>query len=316
MNAAVRSFTRNCLNAGNVPLGVKDGVDGLVTGDVCPLAWSDVSGWVVQGGSLLGTKRTLPAGKFQQIAETIDKFKIQGLALIGGFEAFETILQLTENREKFKAFRIPMVVLPATISNNVPGTDFSIGADTALNEITEICDRIRQSAQGTKRRVFIVETMGGYSGYLATMAGLAGGADAAYIHEEKFNIHDLMKDLDIMAFKMDKGNIYRGLVLRNEKANSNYDTDFLFRLYNEEGAGKFTVRQNVLGHMQQGGYPSPFDRNVATKMAAKTVTWLIEQLTHCAARDGTVHAEEPSTATLHHSTGMWRLRWQLRQSHG
>ena len=121
------------------------------------------------------------------------------------------------------------VVLPATISNNVPGTDFSIGADTALNEITEICDRIRQSAQGTKRRVFIVETMGGHSGYLATMAGLAGGADAAYIPEESFGIQELMKDLDIMAFKMDKGNIYRGLILRNELANKNYDTDFLFR---------------------------------------------------------------------------------------
>ena len=98
-----------------------------------------------------------------------------------------------------------MVVLPATISNNVPGTDFSIGADTALNAITEICDRIRQSAQGTKRRVFIVETMGAYSGYLATMAGLAGGADAAYIHEEKFGVKQLMKDLDVMANKMDKG---------------------------------------------------------------------------------------------------------------
>ena len=149
--------------------------------------------------------------------------------LCQGFEAFETILQLSENRDKFRQFRIPMVVLPATISNNVPGTDFSIGADTALNEITEICDRIRQSAQGTKRRVFIVETMGGHSGYLATMAGLAGGADAAYIPEESFGIQELMKDLDIMAFKMDKGNIYRGLILRNELANKNYDTDFLFR---------------------------------------------------------------------------------------
>merc|ERR1719347_1467693 len=211
MNAAVRSFTRNCLNAGNVPLGVKDGVDGLVTGDVCPLAWSDVSGWVVQGGSLLGTKRTLPAGKFQQIAETIEKFKIQGLALIGGFEAFETILQLTENRDKFPQFRIPMVVLPATISNNVPGTDFSIGADTALNAITEICDRIRQSAKGTKRRVFIVETMGGYSGYLATMAGLASGADASYIPEQSFGIKDLTRDMDVIASKMEKGNIFRGV---------------------------------------------------------------------------------------------------------
>jgi len=298
MNAAVRSFTRNCIYSGNNPLGIYNGIDGLMAGEVKPIGWADVSGWVAEGGALLGTKRTLPEQSYEACAEQMKKHNIQGLVVIGGFEAFQAVLQFAEHRDKFKEFRIPMVVLPATISNNVPGTDFSIGADTALNEITEICDRIRQSAQGTKRRVFIVETMGGYSGYLATMAGLAGGADAAYIHEEKFNIHDLMKDLDIMAFKMDKGNIYRGLVLRNEKANSNYDTDFLFRLYNEEGAGKFTVRQNVLGHMQQGGYPSPFDRNVATKMAAKTVTWLIEQLTHCAARDGTVHAEEPSTATL------------------
>ena len=84
MNAAVRSFTRNCLNAGHLPLGVRDGVEGLVKGDVTPLSWADVSGWVVQGGSLLGTKRSLPRGKYQQIADTLDKFHIQGLVLIGG----------------------------------------------------------------------------------------------------------------------------------------------------------------------------------------------------------------------------------------
>ena len=78
--------------------------------------------------------------------------------------------------------------VPRVTCDVCPGTDFSIGADTALNAITETCDRIRQSATGTKRRVFIVETMGGYCGYLATMAGMAGGADAAYINEEKFGI--------------------------------------------------------------------------------------------------------------------------------
>ena len=84
MNAAVRSFTRNCLNGGHEALGVRDGVEGLARGDVTPLSWSEVSGWVVQGGSLLGTKRSLPRGKYQEIADTIDKFKIQGLLLIGG----------------------------------------------------------------------------------------------------------------------------------------------------------------------------------------------------------------------------------------
>jgi len=298
MNAAVRSFARNCINSGNNPIGIHNGIDGLMNGEVAPISWSDVTGWVSEGGALLGTRRTLPDKNFDKVAENLKKFDIQGLVVIGGFEAFTAVCQLSENRAKYKEFRIPMVVLPATISNNVPGSDFSIGADTALNEITEICDRIRQSAQGTKRRVFIVETMGGYCGYLATLAGLAGGADAAYIFEDQMKMKDLMRDLEIMAHKMDHGQIFRGLILRNEKSSENYDTDFLYRLYSEEGKGRFTARHNILGHMQQGGWPSPFDRNVATKMASKTVNWLVEQLTHCAAMDRSVHAEDPSTATL------------------
>jgi 6-phosphofructokinase 1 len=151
--------------------------------------------------------------------------------IIGGFEAFQACLQLAEARPDFPELCIPMAVLPATISNNVPGTEFSLGADTALNEISEICDRIRQSAQGTKRRVFVIETMGGYCGYLASMAGLAGGSDAAYIHEEKFGIRELMADLEIMSMKIREGKVERGLVLRNEKANEHYTTEFITRYY-------------------------------------------------------------------------------------
>ena len=136
---------------------------------------------------------------------------------------------MADLRNTFKQFCIPICLLPATISNNVPGTEFSIGADTALNEATEICDRLRRSAQGSKRRVFIVETMGGYCGYLATMTGLAGGSDAAYIHEEKFGVRDLSEDLQLMIEKMDNGRIERGLILRNEHANENYNTDFITR---------------------------------------------------------------------------------------
>ena len=141
MNAAVRSFVRNCIYSGNNPIGIENGLDGLMAGEVKPLQWSDVTGWVSEGGALLGTRRTLPEKNYAKCAEQLAKYKIQGLVVIGGFEAFHAVLQLHEAREKYKEFRIPMVVLPATISNNVPGTDFSIGADTALNEITEICDR-------------------------------------------------------------------------------------------------------------------------------------------------------------------------------
>ncbi|XP_065570597.1 ATP-dependent 6-phosphofructokinase-like isoform X3 [Artemia franciscana] len=297
MNAAVRSFTRNCIYRGDIVLGVEDGIEGLIKDNVKELQWSSVTGWVGQGGAFLGTKRTLPEGNYEKIAETINKHKINGLLVIGGFEAYNAVLQLAQQKKTYKEFCIPMLVIPSTISNNVPGTEFSLGADTALNEITEICDRIRQSAQGTKRRVFIVETMGGYCGYLATMAGLAGGADQAYIFEETFGAKDLLRDIEHMISKMNDG-VQRGLVLRNEKANGNYNSDFMYRFFSEEGKNYFSARMNVLGHMQQGGSPSPFDRNMGTKMAAKAAEWLITKICECAQADGSINASSPDTAVL------------------
>lgn len=297
MNAAVRSFVRNCIYRGDTVYGIHDGVEGLVAGNVQVMTWSDVTGWVGQGGAILGTKRTLPNQRMPQIAARLKEFKIQALLIIGGFEAYQAGIQLYENRTTYPEFCIPIVVIPSTISNNVPGTEFSLGCDTALNEITEICDRIRQSAQGTKRRVFVIETMGGYCGYLATLAGLAGGADAAYIYEEKFSIKDLQQDVYHMASKMAEG-VQRGLILRNEKCNDNYNTEFIFRLYSEEGKGLFSARMNVLGHMQQGGSPTPFDRNMGTKQAAKTVEWMVEQLKMYTREDGSVFADTPESAVL------------------
>lgn len=297
MNAAVRSFVRNCIYRGDTVYGIHDGVEGLVAGNVQVMTWSDVTGWVGQGGAILGTKRTLPNQRMPQIAARLKEFKIQALLIIGGFEAYQAGIQFYENRTTYPEFCIPIVVIPSTISNNVPGTEFSLGCDTALNEITEICDRIRQSAQGTKRRVFVIETMGGYCGYLATLAGLAGGADAAYIYEEKFSIKDLQQDVYHMASKMAEG-VQRGLILRNEKCNDNYNTDFIYRLYSEEGKGLFSARMNVLGHMQQGGSPTPFDRNMGTKQAAKTVEWMVEQLKKYTREDGSVFADTPESAVL------------------
>ncbi|XP_057365854.1 ATP-dependent 6-phosphofructokinase-like isoform X3 [Daphnia carinata] len=298
MNAAVRSFVRNCIYRGDTVIGIHDGVEGLIEGNIQPLGWSDVTGWVGQGGAFLGTKRTLPEGKFPEVAASLRKHNIQALLLIGGFEAYQTVLQLAENRDKYPEFCIPMAIVPSTISNNVPGTDFTLGADTALNEITEICDRIRQSAQGTKRRVFVIETMGGFCGYLATLAGVAGGADAAYIYEEPFNVQNLKMDVEHMKSKMSMEGVERGLVLRNEKANENYTTDFIYKLFSEEGKGVFSARMNVLGHMQQGGSPTPFDRNMGTKLAAKAVEWMVEQLTQATQPDGTVCANKPDSAVM------------------
>ncbi|XP_066151251.1 ATP-dependent 6-phosphofructokinase isoform X7 [Euwallacea fornicatus] len=297
MNAAVRSFVRNCIYRGDTVLGIHDGIEGLIAGNIKHMSWSDVTGWVGVGGAYLGTKRTLPGHRMGLIASRLEEYRIQALLIIGGFEGFQAALQLSENRDEHHAFRIPIMVIPSTISNNVPGTEFSLGCDTALNEITEICDRIRQSAQGTKRRVFVIETMGGYCGYLATLSGLAGGADAAYIYEEKFTIKDLQQDVYHMATKMSEG-VQRGLILRNEKASENYNTEFIYRLYSEEGKGLFSARMNVLGHMQQGGSPTPFDRNLGTKMAAKAVDWMVCQLKNNTDHDGKINCTDPNTACL------------------
>ncbi|XP_043120162.1 ATP-dependent 6-phosphofructokinase, platelet type isoform X5 [Puntigrus tetrazona] len=226
MNAAVRSAVRVGITEGHTMFAVNDGFEGFYKGQIKEIKWGDVGGWTGQGGSLLGTKRTLPAKHIDKIAEQMKIHNINALLVIGGFET---------------------------------------------------CDRIKQSASGTKRRVFIIETMGGYCGYLATVGGLAAGADAAYIYEEPFDIRDLQSNVEHLTEKM-KTSIQRGLVLRNENSSENYTTDFIYQLYSEEGKGVFDCRKNVLGHMQQGGAPSPFDRNFGTKIAAKAMQWISKKL--------------------------------------
>lgn len=277
MNAAVRAAVRVGITEGHKMFAVIDGFEGFARGKIKEISWGDVGGWTGQGGSILGTKRTLPAKYLEKIADQMRTNNINALMVIGGFEAYESCLQLHDARSRFEEFCVPICVLPATISNNVPGTDFSIGADTALNAIVETCDRIKQSASGTKRRVFIIETMGGYCGYLANMGALAAGADAAYIFEEQFDIRELQANVEHLTEKM-KTSIQRGLVLRNENCNENYTTDFIYQLYSEEGKGVFDCRKNVLGHMQQGGAPSPFDRNFGTKISAKAMQWISKKL--------------------------------------
>uniref|UniRef100_A0A3P9B7F9 6-phosphofructokinase n=1 Tax=Maylandia zebra TaxID=106582 RepID=A0A3P9B7F9_9CICH len=296
MNAAVRSAVRVGITEGHKMFAVNDGFEGFYKGQIKEIKWGDVGGWTGQGGSLLGTKRTLPGKHLDKIAEQMRIHNINALLVVGGFEAFESILQLYVARADYEEFCIPMCILPATISNNVPGTDLSLGADTSLNAIVETCDRIKQSASGTKRRVFIIETMGGYCGYLATVGGLAAGADTVYIYEEPFDIRDLQANVEHLTEKM-KTSIQRGLVLRNENCNENFTTDFIYQLYSEEGRGVFDCRKNILGHMQQGGAPSPFDRNFGTKIAAKAMQWITRTLKE-SYKGGRVFANSEDTACL------------------
>lgn len=301
MNAAIRSFVRNIVYRGGRVFACHEGIDGLMEGYIEELEWQEMNGLTFQAGTIIGTRRTTCSDPqtLAKVAEQLEKHQIQALLGIGGFECFQCFDQLANARKEHRGLRIPLCVIPATISNNVPGTDFSIGADTAVNEITEICDRIRKSAEGTKRRVFVIETMGGYCGYLATMAGLAGGADAAYIFEEPYGVNDLKTDVDHMIHKMKEG-VTRGLILNNEHSNPHYKTAFIDAVFAEEGKEMFSTRVNVLGHMQQGASPSPFDRNLGTKLAARASAWLYDMLTStCSLAQNFEYCfETPETATL------------------
>uniref|UniRef100_A0A669CYC3 Phosphofructokinase, platelet n=1 Tax=Oreochromis niloticus TaxID=8128 RepID=A0A669CYC3_ORENI len=298
MNAAVRSAVRVGITEGHKMFAVNDGFEGFYKGQIKEIKWGDVGGWTGQGGSLLGTKRTLPGKHLDKIAEQMRIHNINALLVVGGFEAYVGLLELSAARDKYEEFCVPMVMVPATVSNNIPGSDLSIGSDTALNAITDTCDRIKQSASGTKRRVFIIETMGGYCGYLATVGGLAAGADTVYIYEEPFDIRDLQANVEHLTEKM-KTSIQRGTgaQVRNENCNENFTTDFIYQLYSEEGRGVFDCRKNILGHMQQGGAPSPFDRNFGTKIAAKAMQWITRTLKE-SYKGGKVFANSEETACL------------------
>jgi 6-phosphofructokinase 1 len=277
MNTAVRAAVRLGMDKGHTLLAVRRGFQGLINGEISELTWMGVSGWVSRGGAGLGTSRHVPSGKdFYAIARNLEMHQVDGLLIIGGWSAYDGAYQLFSRRNDFPSFNIPIVCLPTSIDNNLPGTDLSIGADTALNNIVNNVDKIKQSAVAS-RRCFVVEVMGRDSGYLALLGGLATGAEKAYIPEVDVTLEELQVDVAelIAGFKAGKR---LGLMIRNEKAGGSYDTTFMSTLFEQEGGGLFDVRQAILGHIQQGGNPSPFDRIQATRLASECIDFLLSEI--------------------------------------
>jgi 6-phosphofructokinase 1 len=276
MNTAARTAIRLGLDQGHIMLGVSNGFEGLAENQIKELDWMSVSDWVPLSGSVLGTSRMVPKGKdLYSIARTIEDNHIDALLAIGGWNAYEAVSNMINDRNNFPAYNIPIVCLPASINNNLPGTEFSIGADTALNNIVDAVDKIKQSAVAT-RRVFVIEVMGHYCGYLALMSGLATGAERFYLPEEGIKLSDLQQDVEVLCRGFQAGKKL-GLVIRSEYANSVYTTQFICSLYEEEGRDTFDVRPAILGHLQQGGDPSAFDRIQATRFASLSLDYLINE---------------------------------------
>ena len=164
-----------------------------------------------------GKTRLVPKGRdLYSIARIIEDHHIDALLMIGGWSAYEASFNMLSNRLNYPSFNIPMICLPASINNNLPGSEFSIGADTALNSIVEAVDKIKQSA-GATRRCFVVEVMGHYCGYLALMSGMATGAERVYSHEEGIKLRDLQMDVEKLLSGFQSGKRL-GLMIRSEYA--------------------------------------------------------------------------------------------------
>ncbi|MEO0603915.1 MAG: 6-phosphofructokinase, partial [Myxococcota bacterium] len=193
----------------------------------------------------------------------LDDHNVDGIVLIGGFEGLLTA-------ETFASTERPVALVPATISNNVPGTELSLGSDTALNVIVDAVDRLKQSAVGSRDRVFVVEVMGRKCGFLATAGGLGAGAEIVYEHDPGITLARLERDAEGLVQAYDAGRQV-AIVLMADGASEAFSANTLARVFVGESGGRFDTRVCVLGHLQQGGRPSPADRLLAVRLVDRAV---------------------------------------------
>jgi 6-phosphofructokinase 1 len=312
MNAVGEAAVRLGLDRGHTMLGVNGSFRGLMDGDVRELQWGDVEGWSGLGGAELGISREVPTAKdLYAIGRGLEDQGVHGLLIIGGWDAFAAAHTLQREQERYPAFQIPTICLPATVDNNIPGSELSVGADSALNLIVDAIDRLREAGTAT-RRCFIVQTMGGFCGYLALLGGLSGGAVRVYLHEEGITLHQLAGDVERMVESFRVGQKLF-LTVMNEKASPMYTSEFLSRLFEQESQGIFDAREVVLGQTQQGGAPSPYDRILGTRLAAHSIDWLSYQIDSASAGGAVIGMHEGKVRVLPIQDAAELADWEHRR---
>jgi len=264
LNPCIRAVTRTALGYGLEVMGVERGYAGLMDGEIIQLDARAVGGIIGKGGTFLGTAR---APEFEtvrgqrQALRNLNKHSIEGLVVIGGNGSLTGALALHKHG-------FPVVGVPATIDNDVPGTGIAIGVDTALNTILGAIDRIKDTAS-SHQRAFLIEVMGRDCGYLALMGGVAGGAEIVLLPEVETTLEEVAQGL-LDAYIRGKAHCII-VVAEGYKPGTRAIVDYLNERRDELG---FEVRVTVLGHVQRGGSPLAFDRLLATRLGAAAVTEL------------------------------------------
>ena len=323
MNTAARAAVRLGIDHGLTMLGIEGGFPGLLDGAVKELSWADVEGWVGEGGAALGTHRGYPTiEQLYSIGRSLESNHIDGLIVIGGFNAYLGAHTLIRERDRYPAFNIPIVCVPASIDNNLPGSELSIGADTAVNSTVSTLDAIKLSASASKR-CFVAEVMGRRCGYLTLISGLATGAEKVYLPEHDATLDEIASATsDMVKSFRDGRRLY--LVLRNEAACGLYSTKLLADVFAQESNGLYDVRESVIGHVQQGGNPTAFDRLMATRLVTNAMQVLVDELVAGTARGhyvGLVNGEFRDSPLAHMNDELDlvnrrpRDQWWLRLEH-
>lgn len=277
MNAILRTALRIGRNEGQDVVGVRFGFGGLARGDVVDLGWMDVQNWINLGGSELGAVRYAMADSdIPLMAEQIKKWDIRGIIAVGGLSTYQQAIKLLKARDTYKEFNIPIILVPATIDNNLPATDFTVGADTALNNIIDALDKIKYTASAA-HRTYVVEVMGRESGYLALASSIASGAEMQLLSEDGIDLDMLQRDIQQLRRGF-AGGKKLGLVIIAEDASPYYDTDFVRRIMEAESHGQFDVRPIILGHLQRGGVPTAFDRIQGSRLGAHAARRIMDDI--------------------------------------
>lgn len=266
LNPCIRAVVRTALDQGLEVRGVRRGYAGLIDCDLVELNARSVSGILNRGGTFLGTARSLEFKTKQgqrEALRNLNRMNIDGLVVAGGNGSLTGALQLHK-------LGFPVVGIPATIDNDVNGTDISIGVDTTLNTILDAVDKIKDTAS-SHERAFLIEVMGRDSGYLALMAAISSGAELVLIPEVETTLEEVVQAVDD-AYIRGKAHCIV-IVAEGWKPGARALHDYLQERREEIGFG---VRLTVLGHVQRGGSPSAYDRYLATRLGAAAMHALLD----------------------------------------
>lgn len=264
MNAAIRAVVRTALSNNIDVLGINNGYEGLINGDFHSMNERSVGGILQRGGTILLTSRSKrfmePSGQRDAIRK-MNEAGINALVVIGGEGSMNGAYALSQKD-------IKVIGIPASIDNDIWGTNIAIGTDTAMNTIMEAVDKLRDTAS-SHQRAFLIETMGRNSGYLAVMAGIVCGAEVVLIPEVPTTTDEIAAAVED-AYKRGKTHA----IIINAEGSGIRTTDLATRI-DDLDVG-FKTRMTILGHIQRGGSPTAYDRLLASRMGVKAVEALLE----------------------------------------